>query len=58
MFLVPFRVGGTSKIDEKHCAGQQKQGVQKMRKTHVRSQIWSGFGIILGAIFDENVICV
>ena len=58
MFLVPFRVGGTSKIDEKHCVGYQKQGVQKIRKNMPKVRFGLALGIILGAIFDENVICV
>jgi len=55
---VPFRVGGTSKIYEKHCAGHQTQGVQKMRKNMPKVRFGLALGIILGAIFDENVICV
>ena len=53
--FVCFWTGGSSEIDQKHCAGHQKQRVHKINKNRSRARFGIDFGVLLGVSLVTNV---
>ena len=55
VFVVCFLTGGSSKIDEKQCAGHQKQRVQKISNNRYRARFLMDLGFVLEVNLAKNM---